>query len=136
MGTALNERRQEHRYEGVFAEYALIQSVNDATPAVFKGSFLRNFSENGASLFIHEKPPPGVLVRLRLYEPHSTNPLELTAGVVWVERSAESPTSRDRFNVGMKFLNISTAVERRLVLLTHYFEAEKNRPYTISSLIP
>jgi len=136
MATALNERRQERRFEGIFAEYALIQSVNENTPVGFKGSFLRNFSEGGASLFIHDKPPQGVLIRLRLYEPHSARPVEVTGGIVWLERSAETPAARERFNVGMKFLNLETDITHRLELMTQYFESEKNRPYTISSLIP
>src|SRR5262245_49458252 len=127
MTTAINERRQEHRYEGIYAEYGIMHSAQDPAPSEFKASFLRNFSHNGASLLIHDRPPKGVFIKLRLYEPHSARPVELLGGIVWIERSAETPLPRERFNVGMKFLNVDDDLQRRLDLMVQYFEAEKNR---------
>ena len=130
-----NERRHEQRYEGIYAEYAVLDNSAENAPVHFKGGFLRNFSCGGASLFIHDKLPQSAFIWLRLYEPHSARPLEVLSSIAWLERSPESPLTRERFNVGMKFMNMEEDLRHRLELMALYFESEKNRAYNITNLI-
>lgn len=124
-----DERRENKRYEGVCAAYALTEKYGQKDVADFKTSFLRNFSIDGASLYISEIVPDRSYINVYLYDTHWKKPVMAFGGVVWTSQYVLGKYgSRDRYNIGIRFLNVPGESERRLKLMIMNFEMEQKKP--------
>jgi len=127
-----DDRRQHKRYEGVFVEYALAESYSEGLDATFKSTFLRNFSTSGVSLFVSEQVPDSSNISVRLYDPFWTKPIDAFGSVVWSIKNALSKDgSRERYDIGIKFLNVTEKDRNRIDLMIMNFEFEQDKPYNI-----
>jgi len=131
-----DERRQNRRYEGVCAAYALTEKYGEESSVDFKTSFLRNFSLDGASLFVSEKVPDRSYIHVHLYDAHWKKPIEAFGGIAWSNQYVLGKYgSKERYNIGIRFLNVPKESERRLKLMIMNFEIDQNKPTNITDLI-
>ena len=130
-----DERRENKRYEGVCAAYALTEKYDEGSDTNFKTSFLRNFSLDGASLFISEKVPDRSYINVHLYDAHWKKPIVAFGGIVWSSQYVLGKHgSKDRYNIGIRFFNVPKESEGRLKLMIMNFELEQNKPHSVTEL--
>ena len=130
------DRRADKRYEGVCAEYKIVEDFEDTSEGGFKTAFIRNFSVSGVSLHITEDIPNISHVRVHLFDPDSVRPINFICGVVWERRDMSVPQSRrERYNIGLKILVIDKPEEQRLYKLADHFERLQHKGHRISDLI-
>ena len=107
------ERRRSPRYR---VNWSVRYSRAQAAPPPSEGS-TRDLSQTGAGLTITEKVLPGAALNLEVPMPGKTEPLRVTALVVWSKEISGSPEAADgrrRFLVGVHFQNLSFALQQEL----------------------
>jgi len=120
------EKREQTRYEGVYAEYALIDDRENVHDPDFKAGFIRNFSRGGSSLQVYDNIDENTLVWVKLYDPNIRVPIEALGGLAWKARDTQCPPgNRDRYDIGIKFLYLDEDNKHRLGLMIEYFENMK-----------
>ena len=125
MQSTFEEKRTNKRYEGVYVEYAFLGMNDDYRYVDIKNCFLRNFSFSGACIYVYESVPENANIYLRLYDPNSSNPIDIIGNVVWNTHagSAGGPNARLQSNVGIKFLAMNEANKRHLRIVINYLES-------------
>jgi len=67
---------------------------------------------------------------VRLYDAFWAKPIEVLGGVVWNSKNALSKDDgRERFDIGVKFLNMDEKNRHRIELMIMSFELEQSKPY-------
>jgi len=120
------EHRKDMRYQGVYAEYAMIEFEDDLDDdrLRFKAGFIRDFSFGGSSLQVYDNLSENILILLRLYDPNVIKPIEILSGLVWKRlETNRAANNRERFNVGFKHLYIDGDNTRALNRMIEYFES-------------
>jgi hypothetical protein len=120
-----HDNRMHTRYQGVYAEYALIEGEENLNPdhLQFKAGFIRDFSMGGSSLQIYDNLPADTLILLRLYDPNIIRPIEILSGLVWKDPERNYPArNRARFNVGLRYLYMDKENRHALNRMIDYFE--------------
>jgi len=123
------EKREQTRYEGVYAEYTLIKDEEGSDRVEFKAGFIRNFGLGGSSLQVFDNIAKDTLVLLHLYDPNVNAPIEILSDLVWKSLKTEWPAkNRDKYNIGIKHLYMDKDNESRLNRMIEYFEALRLKP--------
>lgn len=121
----VGEGGEEKRYEGLFAEFAFIGNNEDYRYVDVKNCFLRNFGVTGAAIYIYEPVPPDTSIYLKLYDPKDDTPIDIMCAIAYVKPAgkAAGPNARNQFDVGLTYVNINDANERRLKGAIRYLES-------------
>jgi len=121
-----NEKRAEKRYEGIYVEYTFLALSEDYRHVDLKNCFLRNFSLNGACLYVYEPVPEDANIYLRVYDPDDSITLDIMGAIVWHAHagSAGGPNARNNYNVGVKFINMNDRSRRRLLAIIGFLESK------------
>ena len=126
--TKFNEKRLDPRYEGVYAEYEIFKDLEFGGQSNYKTAFIRNFSQNGISLYVTSEISLNDYVRVRLYDPNSTVPIVVVCHTVWVKRTEYGLRSgQEHYDIGFKITRYEGGSEGRLRQLIYYFDSMRHQ---------
>ncbi|MBU2541389.1 MAG: PilZ domain-containing protein [Candidatus Omnitrophica bacterium] len=107
----MQERRKFIRLDTrVRVEYDIIESRGDRT-----GSFTKNLSQGGICLFLDSLIQKDTLLKLKLFLPEQSEPIETTGKIVWIDMfKVGGKDAQEEYEAGIEFRDIAKEDQEKI----------------------